>query len=105
MTAEECMRSRYTAYVLRNGDHLFRTWHPRTRPPEIELENITWTGLQVQRTRLGGEHDTAGQVEFTAHWLLADGHETDLHEVSDFEKRGRRWFYVSGDHHFHNVGD
>ena len=98
------MRSRYTAYVLRNGNHLFKTWHPRTRPDDIELENIVWTGLEITRTRKGMPHDTTGQVEFTAHWLVEDGHQADLHEVSDFEKRGRRWFYVSGDHHFHNVG-
>lgn len=103
-TAEQCMRSRYTAYVLRHGDHLFRTWHPRTRPDQIDLENVTWTGLSINRTLHGGEHDTTGQVDFTAHWLLEDGHQADLHEVSTFEKRGRRWFYVEGDHHFHGVG-
>ena len=26
------MRSRYTAFALRDEDYLFRTWHPRTRP-------------------------------------------------------------------------
>ena len=102
-TAEHCMRSRYTAYVLRNADHLFRTWHPRTRPDDIELENVTWTGLRINRTLQGEADDTTGQVDFTAHWRLADGHQADLHEVSTFEKRGRRWFYVEGDHHFHNV--
>ncbi|MCB1240613.1 MAG: SEC-C domain-containing protein, partial [Tetrasphaera sp.] len=27
-TAEALMRSRYTAYAMGSGDHLFRTWHP-----------------------------------------------------------------------------
>lgn len=103
VTAEQCMRSRYTAYVLRNGDHLFRTWHPRTRPDEIELEDVVWTGLTISRTLKGEEYDTTGQVDFTAHWRLENGHQADLHEVSNFEKRGRRWFYIDGDHHFHNV--
>ena len=35
-TAEALMRSRYTAYVLGDGDHLFRTWHPRTRTDDAE---------------------------------------------------------------------
>ena len=35
-TAEALMRSRYTAYAMGSGDHLFRTWHPRTRPADIE---------------------------------------------------------------------
>ncbi|MGA4507502.1 YchJ family protein [Propionibacteriaceae bacterium G1746] len=103
-TAEACMRSRYTAYVLRNGDHLFRTWSPKTRPQTIDLENINWSGLEIKATRLGGVLDATGQVEFIAHWLLEDGHQADLHEVSDFEKRGNRWVYVSGEHHFHNAG-
>ena len=41
------MRSRYTAYALRDGDYLFRTWHPRTRPaPPYWVEGTQWTGLQ-----------------------------------------------------------
>ncbi|MHB0828541.1 MAG: YchJ family protein [Schaalia turicensis] len=31
-TAEALMRSRYSAFVLGNENHLFRSWHPRTRP-------------------------------------------------------------------------
>ncbi len=32
-TAEALMRSRYSAFVVGDEDHIFRTWHPRTRPP------------------------------------------------------------------------
>lgn len=100
-TAEACMRSRYTAYVLRNADHLFRTWHPLTRPDTIDVDNITWTGLEILTTSRGRAGDTMGQVEFKAHWQLADGTQADLHEVSNFDKRGQRWLYLRGEHHFH----
>ena len=30
------MRSRYAAYVLGRSDHVFRTWHPRTRPDDVD---------------------------------------------------------------------
>src|SRR3954451_8522160 len=35
-TAEELMRSRYSGYAVGDLDHVFRTWHPRTRPVTIE---------------------------------------------------------------------
>ena len=85
-TPEQLMRSRYTAYVVGDADHLFRTWHPRTRPEDTTPDRSTrWTGLQVLAT----EGDT---VEFVASW---DGGR--MHEVSRFEQRAGRWFYVDGD--------
>ncbi|WP_407641290.1 YchJ family metal-binding protein [Actinomyces bovis] len=42
------MRSRYTAFVLADEDHLFRSWHPRTRPaPPYADPGIDWCGLQI----------------------------------------------------------
>ena len=92
---EELMRSRYTAFVLGDGDHLFRTWHPRTRPEEVTLEpGLEWTGLEVLDVEEAG--DDAGIVEFRAHWTWQGRHGL-LHERSSFEKRGGRWLYVDGD--------
>lgn len=84
-TPEELMRSRYSAYALGLADYVFRTWHPRTRPDDVTLaDNPTWTGLEV----LSAHDDT---VEFRAR------HESgELHEVSRFEQRAGRWFYVDG---------
>ena len=89
-TAEELMRSRYTAYAVGDLDHVWRTWHPRTRPVTIEPSGPTWRGLTVLRTEAGGQDDDAGVVEFRAE------HEGgSLHEVSTFERRAGRWFYVA----------
>ena len=45
-TAEELMRSRYAAYAVGDADHVFRTWHPRTRPDDLDPDPaLTWTGL------------------------------------------------------------
>lgn len=63
------MRSRYTAYAMGSGDHLFRTWHPRTRPADIEPDQaLTWIGLDVVDVVDGAADDTGGIVEFRAHW-------------------------------------
>ncbi len=91
------MRSRYAAYVVRDDDHVFRTWHPRTRPADVSTSPVLrWEGLEVVRTEAGGADDDAGLVEFRARWSTPS--ETGvLQEVSRFERRAGRWFYVDGD--------
>lgn len=117
-TPEALMRSRYTAFVYGNEDHLFRTWHPRTRPrPPLCDPSIRWRGLEVVRAGVvedsvrdgegaQGEGGTAtstgatapiGVVEFRAHWSDASGRSGVMHEVSCFEQRGGRWVYVDGE--------
>ncbi|QNN53721.1 YchJ family protein [Nocardioides mesophilus] len=96
-TGEALMRSRYSAYALGRTDHVFRTWHPRTRPADVgPTPGLTWTGLEVLRTVDGAEGDSTGLVEFRARFR-ADGRESELHETSRFERRGGRWVYVDGD--------
>ena len=41
------MRSRYSAFVLGLADYLWRTWHPRTRPQRVHLDDTVWTGLEI----------------------------------------------------------
>ena len=104
VTAEELMRSRYTAFATGDVDHLARTWHPRTRPDELTVDPATtWTGLTVVRTQRGGVEDSDGVVEFVARFdepspgrgrAATAGR---LHEVSRFTRRGGRWVYVEGD--------
>jgi SEC-C motif-containing protein len=82
------MRSRYSAYALRLEDYVFRTWHPRTRPEDVKLTGSPrWTGLEILAT----DGDT---VEFRAQHTDPDG---ELHELSRFERRAGRWFYLDGD--------
>ena len=90
------MRSRYSAYAVGQVDHLFRTWHPRTRPDDLSPQHLEWTGLDVLDTVGGGDEDDNGVVEFEAHYLDAEGRGHTLHERSTFERRGGRWVYVAG---------
>ena len=63
------MRSRYTAFVVGDARYLEETWHPGTRPAELELSpSLRWTGLEIVDVVAGGEGDTRGVVEFRAHW-------------------------------------
>jgi SEC-C motif-containing protein len=89
-TAEELMRSRYAAFAVGDVDHLFRTWHPRTRPTEIEPDpDLVWTGLEIVDT-------SEDEVEFVASYTR-DGVAGSRRERSRFERRGGRWVYVDGD--------
>jgi SEC-C motif-containing protein len=92
-TAEELMRSRYTAYALGDVDHVFRSWHPATRPDDLaQLPSTQWLGLEVLEVVDGGPADDHGIVEFRARY--AGG---SLHERSRFTRRAGRWVYLDGD--------
>ncbi|MET0703862.1 MAG: YchJ family metal-binding protein [Mycobacterium sp.] len=93
-TAEELMRSRYSAFARADADYLFRTWHPRTRPTEVAVDpGTTWTGLEITDVVAGGADDDRGVVEFTAHFDSA-GRADEMHERSRFARRAGRWFYL-----------
>lgn len=96
-TAEQLMRSRYTAHVLRDHDWLLATWHPATRRSGIDLDDqMRWLGLQILTTRDGGRDDTHGTVEFVARYKIS-GRAHRLHERSRFQRRNGGWVYVDGD--------
>ena len=91
-TAEELMRSRFSAYALGDVDHVFRTWHPKTRPDDLaELPQLDWLGLEVLDVVDGGPDDDTGVVEFRARHGSGV-----LHERSRFVRRAGRWVYLDG---------
>jgi SEC-C motif-containing protein len=96
-TAEQLMRSRYSAFVRLDADYLLRTWHPDTAPAHLELDRgMGWRRLDILSTSGGGPFDSAGTVEFKAHYRY-DGARRVLHEVSRFVREDGRWYYVDGD--------
>lgn len=97
-TAEELMRSRFTAFALGDADYLFCTWHPRTRPADTRPDaEVAWTSLDILDTVDGGAGDTTGIVEFAAHYR-ENGRQGAMRERSSFAVRAGRWFYVDGEH-------
>ena len=64
--AERLMRSRYSAYVRHLPDYLRATWHPDTRPSELDLaaDGTKWLGLEVRRYEV--QDDSHATVEFVA---------------------------------------
>lgn len=91
-TAERLMRSRYTANFIGDDEHLYRTWHPRTRPKEIKAHNNAWRGLKILNVVDGQPGDNTGEVEFQA--TYSDYRVRVHHERSLFQWRASRWLYV-----------
>ncbi|HBU97221.1 MAG TPA: hypothetical protein DEF21_04845 [Thalassospira lucentensis] len=104
-TAEELMRSRYCAFVLRNGAYLSDTIAAENRgafdAKSIERDQTDWIGLEIIDRKAGGLLDQTGQVEFIARFN-ENGQHHHLHERSNFERRAGKWVYVDGDFPYAN---
>jgi SEC-C motif-containing protein len=89
------MRSRYTAFALRDEAHLLRSWHPLSRPEGVSFVlGQRWTGLEVLATVAGELLDQEGEVEFRAHYDRR-GRPGTLHELSRFVRDDDgRWAYL-----------
>lgn len=100
-TAEALMRSRYAAFALAGrhpsaADHLWRTWHPSTRPDDATPDpGQEWLGLRVLDVVDGGPDDQAGEVAFEARWRQGRARGV-LAERSTFVRRAGRWTYLDG---------
>ena len=99
-TAEQLMRSRYTAFVLEKAQYLVDTHHPEHRQADElkalkkSFKNTQWLGLEVMDTELGQATDNTGIVEFKAHFKSL-GKNHVLHERSQFVKEHGKWFYTT----------
>ncbi|WP_405014555.1 YchJ family protein [Kitasatospora sp. NBC_01539] len=94
-TAEQLMRSRYSAFAARDAAYLLRTWHPDARPPRIDFDpGLRWDRLEVLSATDGGAFHTEGTVHFRAHFT--DGGERGaMEEHSRFVRLDGAWVYVA----------
>ncbi|WP_042363863.1 YchJ family protein [Streptacidiphilus neutrinimicus] len=96
-TAEQLMRSRFSAFARHDAPYLLRTWAPETRPTSLDLDHrLRWQRLEILSTTEGGPFHQEGTVEFRAHYR--EGKSTGaLHEHSRFRRDHGAWVYVDGD--------
>lgn len=88
------MRSRYTAFAVRDSEYLLRTWHRSTRPASLELDpRQHWIGLTIVGRTGGGLLESRGTVEFEASYRI-DGALRRHHEHSRFVREKGQWLYV-----------
>lgn len=97
-TAEQLMRSRYTAYALHLKNYLLETWAVATRPGEFEFENgLAWRSLIINRCQKGQLRDKQGWVSFTAFYQVGLDR-AQLQEKSFFIRDAQgHWCYVDGE--------
>ncbi len=100
-TAEELMRSRYTAYVKSEGDYILETTHPDQRE-QIDKKSILdwsknseWLKLELIDTSQGGAEDSEGHIEFIAHYRKK-GVKNEHHEIAQFLKKDDKWYFNDG---------
>ncbi len=110
-TAEQLMRSRYTAYTKSDVSYLKKTLAPESRgdfdaaTTKQWADQSTWKGLKILSTKRGSASDTQGTVEFTAVYE-AEGKTIEHHEVSKFRKdENGQWFFIEGESHTHAEGE
>jgi SEC-C motif domain protein len=100
-TAEQLMRSRYSAFAVGAVDYIYETHHPSKRS-EVSKDEImswsqesTWNGLEVIESSAGQKKDEKGVVEFVARYST-NNQKYSHHEQASFQKIDGNWFFVDG---------
>jgi SEC-C motif-containing protein len=95
---EQLMRSRFSAYVLKNYEYILASYASEFRK-NLSIENLqesalntTWLDLQVLDTT---DNNTNGTVEFVATYSV-DGEFFEMHELSNFIRQNDKWYYTDG---------
>jgi SEC-C motif-containing protein len=94
-TAEELMRSRFTAHVAHDYAHLHRSYLKTSREPyvpEADTGGRDWTRLVIHSHEPGARPDTAF-VDFTAYYREGDA-EQSFPEKAEFQRIDGTWFYT-----------
>ena len=105
-TAEQLMRSRYSAFSRNLIDYLIET-HPSPEPmaerrQALKARNrgVRWTRLRISASEAGGSADLSGTVTFEAHYRQS-GQTHVLRECSRFGREGEdlvgRWLYLAAE--------
>lgn len=100
-TAEQLMRSRYSAYVKKEIPYILASLHPDFRADYDEkssrawAENAEWHGITIMNTTKGGTGDSEGEVEFAVSYTER-GMKQEHHEKASFRKKDGAWFFTEG---------
>lgn len=100
-TAEQLMRSRFSAYALGKVDYLISTRSEAKRGEEnreelaLYCKSVSCVGLKIIAREQGGKTDDTGIVTFHAS-LQANGRRSLHIETSSFAKENGKWVYVDG---------
>ena len=98
-TAEQLMRSRYTAFTMANGDYLMESHHISTRPVNEKeaivawAKSVDWVRLEICSKSAGTAINTTGTVRFKA-YFRENGKLNFIKEHSKFIRENDCWYYL-----------
>ena len=99
-TAEQLMRSRYTAFCIKDASYIKKTMKERALElydEESILNNpIEWKNLIILDRENGNPKDSEGIIKFRAIFKKFPNKEelSYIEEKSLFKKINKKWFYV-----------
>lgn len=100
-TAEALMRSRYSAHVQGNFEHVANT-HAKAAKADYNIsaaqaqnKDTTWVGFEVTEAIGGGADDETGTVTFNARYE-EDSTPHTHRERAAFARENGNWVYVDG---------
>ncbi|WP_057831771.1 YchJ family protein [Colwellia sp. TT2012] len=99
-TAEQLMRSRFSAYATKNGQYIFATYSAaqqlKQSVREIQgwADECLWLALKIHAS-------SKNTVEFSAYYVV-DNTLWELREKSNFTVEKKQWRYLDGDITEHN---
>lgn len=100
-TAEQLMRSRFSAYAMAKVDYLIATRPEAKRAEENREElaeyckSVSCVSLKIVSKDKGGKADDTGVVTFHAS-IQTQGRRSLHIETSTFERENGKWVYVDG---------
>ena len=100
-TPEQLMRSRYSAFVLKDIDYIEKTMKGKAlqkadlSQTQLWLEQVSWKNLTILNSEI--KTPDRGIVHFIADYE-ENGLPVKLEEVSEFKKINGKWYYVKGKH-------
>lgn len=98
-TAEQLMRSRYSAYALEKAQYVYDTYHSRQQA-NLDVKELADWANQTTWLHLSVEDTSQSTVTFVATYA-EKGQLFQIKEHSRFEQEDSRWKYVDGDIAYH----
>ena len=95
ISAEELMRSRYSAFVLADTKYLSKSHHSSTRSSKKEYQELEKWTKSVEWVKLEIINVTADTVRFNA-FFIENGSLESIQENSFFCIENNHWVYLNG---------
>ncbi|NMF46572.1 YchJ family protein [Pseudoalteromonas arctica] len=95
---EQLMRSRFSAYVIKNAEYVYQTYakEKQAENPVKEINDFANSCRFINLDVIGSNHDdNTGNVEFKAQYFYQNLF-CELHEKSQFIKEDSKWRYLDG---------